>query len=126
MNKKLLDKDWIYVGLFGVDAGLCWIGDPCYIIKDDNEARPKEFGKDWRDFCDILFEKEAGSQKPGVEFNYDAGHKGLGVCITSGYGDGTYGVYVKRNKDGAIAQALIDFELYEDGKTVVDEEGEPC
>jgi hypothetical protein len=55
MNTKKVE--WEKVGTADVDAGLCWIGDPCYIIKDKDEQRPKEFGKNWDDFCDTFYEK---------------------------------------------------------------------
>jgi hypothetical protein len=31
------------IGEIGVDAGLCWIGDPCYILHTDQP--PKAIGK---------------------------------------------------------------------------------
>lgn len=35
---------------------------------------------------------------------------GLGVAVTTGWGDGQYPVYVKRDEEGRIVQVLIDFE----------------
>jgi hypothetical protein len=40
------------IGEIGVDAGLCWIGDPCYILH--KEHPPKAIGTSWDEFCDIL------------------------------------------------------------------------
>ncbi len=54
------DDGWKLIGHFSVDAGLCWIGDPCYILHKDKNAEkkhdqpPKDIGKDWGDFCDKL------------------------------------------------------------------------
>ena len=42
------------IGEIGVDAGLCWIGDPCYILHAD--PAPRAIGKDWEEFCDLLHE----------------------------------------------------------------------
>jgi hypothetical protein len=112
---------WIKVGEIGVDAGLCWIGDPCYVInlphslKDDplETAKQKEdLGKTWagRDgFCDRLYAKEKESGQPAAQFNYDAGHPGLGVCVQTGYGDGTYDVFIKKNKEGRVMEAKVIF-----------------
>ncbi len=91
MTKKI-------VGYISVDAGLCWIGDPCYVLPDDAEDNP---GADWGEFCDKL-EYEATS------FKHKAGHEGVGVCISTGYGDGTYPVEVEY-KDGRISKAIITF-----------------
>jgi len=108
-----IPKGFIKIGSFGVDAGLCWIGDPCYILHKDQP--PKDIGKDWSDFCDILGDKhEVSGDYQTAEFNYDKGHSGLGLCIQSGSGDGCYDVYIKKGSDGYIQQALIDFVGYPD------------
>ena len=94
-----MDKPtWIRVGEVGVDAGLCWIGDPTYLHGDP----PAEWGKTWRDFLDTLREKEKEKGYPlPVQFNYDLGHAGLGVCSSTGFGDGVYPVFAQVvDKDG--------------------------
>lgn len=102
---------WELVGHFGVDAGICWIGDPCYIIHTDDQ--PKAIGKNWREFCDILGE----SYPIKKSFRYDMGHEGLGVCVSTGWGDGTYPVYALINEHNRISQVLIDFEgIFEEGE----------
>jgi hypothetical protein len=42
----------VLVGHIGVDAGLCWVGDPCYILHSDK--LPETIGKNWSEFCDLL------------------------------------------------------------------------
>jgi len=88
------------VGRIGVDAGLCWIGDPCYVF-DPQNPRPKAFGESWDDFCDALNDQT-------TKFNYDMGHEGLGVCVSTGYGDGTYPVYVDI-EDGRVKSVTVEF-----------------
>ena len=44
------EGDFVKVGDIGVDAGLVWIGDPCY-IQDDSKHNPL---KDWE--CQIRLE----------------------------------------------------------------------
>lgn len=103
-----LDSSWKLVGHIGVDAGLCWIGDPCYIINVDKRDRPKTTGKTWHEFCDIYFEKANDNNNRCVSFSYNTGHEGLGVCVPTGCGDGTYPVYAKI-EDGTVAAVIVDF-----------------
>jgi hypothetical protein len=113
---------WIKVGQIGVDAGICWIGDPCYLVSlphtKDSEFEdlaatpeaPKEFGEDWGDFGEAVWRKEKELGQPAAQFNYDAGHPGLGVCLANtGYGDGIYDVFIKKNKEGRIMEAKVVF-----------------
>lgn len=92
---------WKTIGTIGVDAGLCWVGDPCYILGGD---RPKSIGKDWPEFCDLL----GGEYPTQKSFSYDMGHEGLGVCFSTGYGDGSYPVKAKF-EDGRIKEIKIKF-----------------
>jgi hypothetical protein len=43
-------------------------------------------------------------------FNHDLGHSGMGIMTDTMYGDGSYPVYVERNKEGRIKRVVIDFE----------------
>jgi len=95
--------NWEQVGEIGVDAGLCWIGDPCYCVTPDATEHP---APTWSEFCDKLFKGEDSQTK---QWNHKLGHTGLGVSIETGYGDGTYPVYVKRNYEGRITEAKVVF-----------------
>jgi len=98
-------RKWYGAGVINVDAGLCWIGDPCYLLQTDGEGtRPKSMGADWSEFCDKIDFNDQHTQ-----FNHDAGHAGLGVCVSTGYGDGTYPVEVKYNEDGRVKEVRIKF-----------------
>ena len=96
------------IGVIGVDAGLCWIGDPCYFIKDKRNGiipdRDPELNVNWLEFLHLF-----GENKQYTQFNYQKGHPGLGVCVHSGDGDGTYPVYAKFRKDGRIKSVTIEF-----------------
>jgi hypothetical protein len=75
------------IGHIGVDAGLCWIGDPCYVVSKDSS-----FSYDkWTDFLAEVLKEETNPKLK--QFNYSSGNPGLGVCVTAGYGDGFYPVY---------------------------------
>ncbi len=114
-------EQWEEVGIIGVDAGLCWLGDPCYIMGDDASEKP---AKTWSEFCDKLWEKE-GLDKNGnperdyAQWNYKMGHAGLGVTVSTGWGDGSYPVYIKRNKEGRIAEVKVVFDT-EQSRNIAD------
>lgn len=102
---------WARVGSITVDAGLCWIGDPCYVLHREG-GLPKELGTDWRDFCGKLFAKqETLGQKSGVsavEWGQSENMR-LGVTVSTGYGDGLYDVYVRHDSRGIIQAAMVVF-----------------
>lgn len=95
------ETDWQRVGEIGVDAGICWIGDPCYILhrtpKEQEELAPV-IGADWLEFCDKLHGDNSGV----TTFPYALGHDGLGVVVSTGYGDGVYPVFVRYDKEGRV------------------------
>lgn len=98
-----MKETWRKVGGIGVDAGLCWVGDPCYVLHKTKAERPKEIGKDWHAFCDSL-------NGQATQFNYDAGHAGLGVCVSTGYGDGTYPVMARFGEEGRVMEIRVVFD----------------
>ena len=102
-------KDWIKVGEIGVDAGICWVGDPCYVL---HTSAPKAIGRDWLQFCDLL--RSGAGSEGATQFNYDMGHAGLGVVVPTGYGDGTYPVYVQKNEAGRVVAVMVDFDAEEE------------
>ncbi len=97
-RSKTTDK-WEQAGIIGVDAGMCWIGDPCYCVTSDADAHP---AKTWAKFCDEMAEKDVKA------FPFKRGYIGLGVCVRTGYGDGFYPVMIKRKK-GVIAEVKVKF-----------------
>ena len=87
------------IGHMSVDAGLCWVGDPCYVMGSDASHAVAE----WDDFCDTLTEKkqyENGYAEPLGE--------GVGFAISTGYGDGSYPVYIER-ENGRVSSITVDF-----------------
>ena len=100
-----MKKNVKQIGEIGVDAGLCWIGDPCYILH--TKQPPQAIGKDWSEFCAILHNDP--HYPTAKQFNYDHGHAGLGVTVSTGYGDGVYPVFAEINEDGRVAKVWVDF-----------------
>lgn len=87
MKNRLRDLEARVIGQIGVDAGIVWVGDPCYIMHRDDGKLPSTVGESWSEFCDTL----AGDQFI-KSFPYEGGHEGLGVCTSTMYGDGFYRV----------------------------------
>ena len=82
-----------------VDAGMIWIGDPCYIMGDDSTFRVRE----WSDFCDKMSsEGHPNACEP-------LGH-GIGVAVSSGYGDGAYEVDIEESSvSGRVKRVTVTF-----------------
>lgn len=102
MKRKIEElTDYEQVGVVGVDAGCVHLGDPCYFIK----------GAEWNDYLNNhLFKRdENGAYKRVVSIPYEMGHEGKAVVVSSGYGDGSYPVFVRKNKEGRIAEVKIVF-----------------
>ena len=98
------------IGNIGIDAGVVWIGDPCYIIHQKT-GLPKTMGANWVEFCQLIDEHSPVMKS----FCFALGHEGLGVCASTGYGDGTYPVYAEISDAGdgwgkRIRRITIEFD----------------
>ena len=98
-------SDWEHVGNISVDAGLVMVGDPCYHA---DGKRPEAFCEDWMKFCDKIFATDF-DVNGHLQLNHDMGHEGLGVLVSSGYGDGVYPVFVKKDEDGTVTALKVEF-----------------
>ena len=81
-----------------VDAGCIWIGDPSYIMGQDADFNVNNWLDDFASKINFT---------NGVDSTL--GH-GIGLCITSGYGDGRYPVkieYCPHTK--RVARVIIEF-----------------
>lgn len=85
------------IGTVGVDAGLLWIGDPCYVLGEDASHGVKE----WSEFCDKLNHSEDVQEPLG---------DGIGLAVATLYGDGTYPVYGTYNARGELTGFRVDFD----------------
>lgn len=91
---------WERVGEMGVDAGLCWVGDPCYVVAKDSS----HVFESWSSFCDQIGNADV------KQFDFGKTNSGLGVCVSTGWGDGCYPVFVKRDVEtGRIAEVRVKF-----------------
>jgi len=90
------------IGNMSVDAGLCWVGDPCYVLGDDASSRVH----DWNEFCGLLLNEgeqhKHWSAPPLALTNSLAFH----LAINTGFGDGTYPVYIETSDEGAWGERV--------------------
>lgn len=79
------------IGTVGVDSGMLLISDPCY-IKEGLEDKIED-----------IYEKV--NSKGGA-----AEAKRFDLALKTGYGDGLYDVYAKRDSEGRILKIEISFD----------------
>lgn len=91
------------IGHIYVDAGLCWVGDPCYVIGEDSSHGTKA----WADFVEFLSFDGNYSEPLG---------QGVGFAISSGFGDGSYPVYIETSNEGLWGERVkrVTIEFIED------------
>jgi hypothetical protein len=99
---------WEKVGEIAVDAGIVMIGDPCYTQGQDASSAVAT----WSEFLERTWPETFGPGAAGREAMGDAvpalGEEATGIVVSSGYGDGSYPVYVER-EDGRVKAAKIVF-----------------
>ena len=88
--------------------------DPCYITSDTVGFPDRRAGKEGLDLFDPQHEGDysyagacfasARDERGGGPMNYPLGHDGAGVCVSAGYGDGCYAVYVTYNDEADQAE----------------------
>ena len=105
--------DWKKIGVITVDAGICWVGDPCYILHKKPEQMPDAVGKSWSGFCSRLLDRHP-DPSPTHQFDHSPGHPGLGVVVSTGYGDGEYDVEARFTSEGRVAEVRVVFISEED------------
>lgn len=89
-----MKPNWELVGHADVDSGQIAIVDPCYVMSD--KAYDKLTDTEMKDEVRILHKESA-----------------QGIVVGSGYGDGTYPVYMRRNSEGRVIEAKIVFIIDE-------------
>lgn len=103
------------IGHIGVDSGQVMIGDPCYL-------------ESWKGHEFTSLQKDGVVAAPTEEYSYDGActatcskegvgilEKGLAAVVQSGYGDGEYPVYVKRDSVGRVIRLVIEFDERNEG-----------
>ena len=86
-------EDGKLVGHVGVDSGMVWLDDPCYIAGRDSDALVDS----------ILADQTDGISTPLGELG--------GVAVHTPEGDGVFPVLVHRDGDGRVLRLEVDFTL---------------
>lgn len=112
---------WQKVGEISVDAGICWVGDPCYILPDKRGKYIDNPGLLYTDMLDAMFiqdsieegEREFPCRKTNQvhAFDHYPGNTGKGIVMGSGYGDGCYDVFVKAKKIGGWGRRITEMKV---------------
>ena len=90
-------SDWTKIGEVGVDSGMCWIGDPCYVLPRsiaEGEGTSELRDAGFLDWPDMLAAVEAVTPTT-KQLNYAKRHPGLAVVFSAGFGDGSYEVFAR-------------------------------
>ena len=96
------------IGRFGVDSGQAIIGDPCYLRQWKDEMEDGgEF--DSQLVAPFPYTYNGASSATCSKSKGGTLGRGLAVAVETGYGDGEYPVYVKRDGSNRIVQVIIDF-----------------
>jgi hypothetical protein len=116
-------RGWDLIGTIGVDSGQMMLCDPCYVDSWDRDdgtfaddamgrEKPEHTNFSYAGACNATLSK----QKAGIL------GRGTGAVCSSGFGDGSYGVYIKRsdegpwgNRVGAMMIVFISDDEDEDG-----------
>ena len=96
------------IGRVGVDAGLMYIGDPCYFIGRPlgstgvwTPERTREADEAW----DRFYKNYIGEDE---RRDFYVIERGLGMVVRTGWGDGSYPVEVTM-KQGRVASVKVTF-----------------
>jgi hypothetical protein len=90
------DHKLMPIGTVGVDTGRLLIIDPAHLDSDETQTLLRQ----------LTSEASLDAGGPARQLHFSHGHAGLGVVLTSGWGDGTYTV-------------MADTCLDEDGFTII-------
>lgn len=100
----------VQIGTVGVDAGLCYLGDPCYVIDNHLGKMP------WGEFLNKMYASDPVNGENGRHWtvrspmpNPAYGDFPAGVVVSTGYGDGEYPVYAEINDEGRVMSVTVRF-----------------
>jgi len=104
-----------YVGEVGVDSGLVFVGDPCYIKHDDRLTDESK----WNQFCDyhhkddgrpkeLVATRTLPNGKEATDINGNVIQYNIGCIISDFGGDGGYDCFVTYN-NGLVTKMEVVF-----------------
>jgi hypothetical protein len=111
-RETIMINKWVKIGECAVDSGTIMLVDPCYVLPDKVTKKGRiesHHGKDsytYEKFLEDAFEGEKDLLPREVLV---AGIAGTGVAVGGFGGDGSYPVYIKKDKNGQVREAKIKF-----------------
>lgn len=93
----------IVIGHAFVDAGLLWVGDPCYIMGNDASCQVAN----WKEFCDLTERPDLMRGRGGCS---EPLGKGIGFAVRTGWGDGSYPVTITVSSGGPVTSVTVTFD----------------
>lgn len=108
---KDTNEGWHRVGSVMVDSGSVAVGDPCYT----NGADASNASKDWNDFLAKTWPRTFSESDIGPSIDALAvdirNEQGVGIVVSSGYGDGEYPVFVKVVDEGSWGKRIAEMKV---------------
>jgi hypothetical protein len=105
-SKMRKEKEKKLLGHIDVDAGLVYIGDPCYLYGGDDFIDGGNLPPRWDQVCASLGDKYPVNHS----VPHAHGRNGQGIIASTCWGDGTYPVYAELNSEGRFGRIIIDFD----------------
>ena len=96
--------DLEFAGLFTVDSGQAIVGDPCHLNEYDSNTNDE-----WNLEGKIGQYSFQGISATTLANDFGVVGGGSAVAFNTGYGDGSYPVFVQLNEDGRVTKVVIDF-----------------
>lgn len=94
--------NWEHLGTVAVDSGNLMVVDPCYVLQDKRRGFADD-NADHRDYSDFLDAFPDDGYVPTVE----PWGAGMGLCIGTTHGDGTYNVYGVKDSAGRVTHWMV-------------------
>ncbi len=100
-------SDWELVGECGVDSGQIIVVDPCYVISDESDLDKFKESGDYND-VDATYEELLRTRDKCNNLT-DAFKDG--IVTNTGYGDGSYKVYIKKESQGDWGERVSELKI---------------
>jgi hypothetical protein len=91
-------------GFISIDSGQAIVGDPCYLDEWDTNKN-----EEWNIDGKVHEYSYHGASATTLADGFGQLGNGKAVAFNTGYGDGSYPVYVLTDNDGRVSKVVIDF-----------------
>ena len=101
--------EWELVGTCGVDSGQIIVVDPCYVIPDERDLDKFKESGDYND-VDATYEELLKERDIHKSNNLTDAFK-FGIVTNTGFGDGEYKVYIKKEAQGPWGVRVSELKI---------------